>query len=45
MIPQNYIALDTEDDITLMEKLLDILEDNEDVQEVYHNWEINEEEE
>ena len=44
MIPQNYIALDTEDDITLMEKLLDILEDNEDVQEVYHNWEINEEE-
>ena len=44
MIPQNYISLDTEEDITLMEKLLDILEDNEDVQEVYHNWEINEEE-
>ncbi len=44
MVPQNYIALDNEDDITLMEKLLDILEDNEDVQEVYHNWEINEEE-
>lgn len=42
MIPQNYINLDNEDDITLMEKLLDILEDNEDVQEVYHNWEINE---
>lgn len=42
MVPQNYINLDNEDDITLMEKLLDILEDNEDVQEVYHNWEINE---
>lgn len=42
MIPQNYISLDNEDDVALMEKLLDILEDNEDVQEVYHNWEISE---
>lgn len=42
MIPQNYITLDNEDDTVLMEKLLDILEDNEDVQEVYHNWEIDE---
>jgi len=27
-----------------MEKLIDMLEDNDDVQEVYHNWEIPEEE-
>lgn len=43
MIPQNYIALDNEDDVVLMEKLLDILEDDDDVQEVYHNWETDDE--
>ena len=26
-----------------MQKLLDLLEDNDDVQEVYHNWESDEE--
>jgi len=25
-----------------MEKLIDMLEDNDDVQEVYHNWEMDE---
>jgi len=25
-----------------MEKLIDMLEDNDDVQEVYHNWEMPE---
>lgn len=39
MIPQNYIQLESEDDIKRMQNLLDNLEDNEDVSEVYHNWE------
>ena len=39
MIPQNYITLENEDDLKRMQNLLDNLEDNEDVSEVYHNWE------
>ena len=39
MVPQNYITLSTEDDLKNMQKLLDALEDNDDVQNVYHNWE------
>ena len=39
-IPQTTVRLDSEDDVTLMNKLIDILEDNDDVQNVYHNWEI-----
>ena len=39
MVPQNYIKLDSEDDIKMMTKLLDMMEDNEDVQNVWHNWE------
>ncbi len=39
MIPQNYITLESEDDLKRMQNLLDNLEDNEDVSEVYHNWE------
>jgi len=42
LIPQNYIELTDEKDILLMNKLLDILEDNDDVQNVYHNWEYSE---
>lgn len=38
-IPQNYIALTTEEDIKNMNLLLEHLEDNDDVQNVYHNWE------
>ena len=37
-IPQTYIKLTSEEDIKSMEKLLDMLEDNEDVQNTYHNW-------
>ncbi len=40
-IPQNTIGLTSEEDIKNMEKLIDMLEDNDDVQEVYHNWETN----
>ena len=39
MVPQNYVQLTNEDDIKNMEKLIDYLEDNDDVQNVYHNWE------
>ena len=39
MIPQNYISLSDPHDITMMNKLLENLEDNDDVQNVYHNWE------
>jgi len=38
MLPQNYIKLTEEDDIKNMNKLIDHLEDNDDVQNVYHNW-------
>ena len=39
MIPQNYIRLENEEDAKRMQLLLDNLEDNDDVSEVYHNWE------
>ena len=39
LVPQNYVKLNTEDDVKMMNKLLDALEDNDDVQNVYHNWE------
>ncbi len=39
MIPQNTITLTDEHDILMMEKLIGHLEDNDDVQNIYHNWE------
>ena len=40
MMPQNgYIKLTNEDDIKNMQKMLDMFEDNDDVQNVWHNWE------
>ena len=39
MVPQNYVKLESEDDVKNMEKLIDFLEANADVQNVYHNWE------
>ena len=40
MLPQNgYIKLNNEDDIKNMQKMLDMFEDNDDVQNVWHNWE------
>ena len=41
MIPQNYVSLD-EEQAAILEKLVDKLEDDDDVQNVYHNWEIAE---
>ncbi|NLD17744.1 MAG: YebC/PmpR family DNA-binding transcriptional regulator [Tissierellia bacterium] len=37
-IPQNYVDLTDKKDISNMEKMIDMLEDNDDIQEVYHNW-------
>ncbi len=37
-IPQTYTTLTNEEDIKKMNKLLDILDDDDDVQNVYHNW-------
>ncbi len=42
MVPQNYVTLTSEEDIKSMEKLLDALEENDDVQNVWHNWEQGE---
>lgn len=42
-IPQNYIALNDEKDIKNMEKMIDALEEHDDVQEVYTNWDIGDE--
>lgn len=38
MIPQNYVELTDEDDIKKMNKILDLLDEDDDVQNVYHNW-------
>ena len=38
MVPQNYIKLTDPDDIKNMEKMIEMFEDNEDVQNVWHNW-------
>ena len=37
-IPQNYVDLDSEEDVKFMTILLDKLEEDDDVQQVYHNW-------
>jgi YebC/PmpR family DNA-binding regulatory protein len=39
MVPQNYIKLTDPDDIKKMQTMLELMEDNEDVQNVWHNWE------
>ena len=37
-VPNEYKKLDNEDDIKMMEKLIDAFEDDDDVQNVWHNW-------
>lgn len=41
--PQTLVELTDETDIKNMNKILDLLEEDDDVQEVYHNWDIPEE--
>jgi YebC/PmpR family DNA-binding regulatory protein len=38
-VPSNYVTLDSEDDIKFMSLLIEHLEDDDDVMNVYHNWE------
>lgn len=38
MIPQTYVSLSKEEDITNIQRILDFLEEDDDVQTVYHNW-------
>lgn len=37
-VPSSYITLTNEDQIKNMTKLLEVLEENDDVQNTYHNW-------
>lgn len=39
MIPQTYVSLTDEKDIINIQRILDLLDEDDDVQEVYHNWE------
>ena len=38
MIPQNYVTLSDENDIKFLNRTLDLLVEDDDVQAVYHNW-------
>ncbi|MDD7637133.1 MAG: YebC/PmpR family DNA-binding transcriptional regulator [Clostridiales bacterium] len=38
MLPQNYVELTSEEDLTNINRILDLLDMDDDVQEVYHNW-------
>ncbi len=42
-IPANYVDLSSEEDIKYMTLLLDKLDEDDDVQQVYHNWNGSEE--
>lgn len=43
-IPQTTTVLDDEESIKKMERLIDMLEENDDVQNVYHTWEMPDDE-
>ena len=45
MVPQNTVAVTDEESIAKVNRLIDNLEDNDDVQNVYHNADMPEEEE
>ncbi len=38
-VPSNYVTLESEEDIKFMNLLIEHLEDDDDVMNVYHNWE------
>lgn len=43
LVPQTTVELTDEKQILMMTKLLDAMEENDDVQNVYHNWDMPEE--
>lgn len=44
-IPQTYVKVEDEENVKHLERLIEALEDNDDVQEVYYNWDEPEAEE
>ncbi len=40
MIPQTWVELTSEEDIKKINRTLDLLDEDDDVQAVYHNWEM-----
>jgi YebC/PmpR family DNA-binding regulatory protein len=38
MVPQTWVELSNEQDMKSMQRILDLLDEDDDVQEVYHNW-------
>ncbi len=44
MIPQTWVELTDPADIKQMNRILDLLDDDDDVQAVYHNWDMPDEE-
>lgn len=45
MIPQTWVELSEEGDIKKMNRILDLLDDDDDVQDVFHNWDMPDEDE
>lgn len=45
MVPDTYTTIADEDTVIKMQKMLDLLEDNDDVQNVWHNWDAPEDDE
>ncbi len=41
MVPNTYTKLEDEDSKEKMQKMLDMFEDNDDIQNVWHNWEMD----
>ena len=38
MLPQTYVTLSDEADLKNIQRILDLLDEDDDVQDVYHNW-------
>ncbi len=38
MLPQTYVTLTEEADLNSIQRILDLLDEDDDVQEVFHNW-------
>ena len=42
-IPSTYTRLENEDDMKKMARMIEMFEENDDVQNIYHNWENEDE--
>ena len=43
MIPQNYVELTSDEDEKMFQRIMDLLDEDDDVQNVYHNVEEDDE--